>query len=106
MATVVHIINANLTWKYTRARGGNYVAVCDALKLTLQAKTFSELMEDINFTLDALLKDLLSSNELDSFLRERGWSAAGNIPQRNVRFDVPFAVMAMRAHDQQRDVHQ
>ena len=29
-------------------------------------------MEDIALTLDAMLQDLLSNNELDQFLRDRG----------------------------------
>jgi hypothetical protein len=107
MITIIQI-NANVPWQYSRAKGGNYVAVCDPLKLTLQAPTFSELMEDIAVSLDALMKDLLSENELDKFLRERGWSAVGQVPTRprNIRFDVPFAVTAMRAHGQQNSVHQ
>ena len=99
-------IQANLNWRYTRARGGNYVAICDPLKLTLQAETFSDLIEDIGISLDALLKDLLSENELDRFLREHGWTALNPIPARpkNVRFDVPFELV--RASGQQASLRQ
>ncbi len=95
MATPTQIfvrINANLPWKYTIGKGGNYVAVCDPLKLTLQAKTWFDLMEDTSDVLNAIFHDLLSSNELDRFLRDHGWTAVGHIPERpeNVRFDVPF----------------
>lgn len=85
-------INANLPWRFTIGKGGNFVAVCDPLKLTLQAKTWADLMEDTSDVLNAIFHDLLSSNELDRFLREHGWAAVGQItaPLENVRFDVPF----------------
>jgi len=94
-------IQANLNWQYSCARSGNFIAVCDPLKLTLQASTFSELLEDINISLDALFQDLLSEHELDRFLRERGWTALNPIPAgpMNVRFDVPFELV--RANGQQ-----
>jgi hypothetical protein len=44
--------------------------VGDPLKLTVQADTWAELMEDIGHTLDAMLRDLFRSNELDKFLRD------------------------------------
>ena len=91
VVTIVHI-EANVPWKTLRAKGGNWVATCDPLKLTVQAATFAELMEDIGLTLNALLKDLLNSNELERFLSEQGWRPLGKIPSRpaGVRFDVPF----------------
>ena len=108
MASIVVQIRANLNWQYSRARGGNgaYIAICEPLKLTLQADTFSDLLEDINFSMDALLKDLLAEHELDAFLREHGWAAINQIPARsqNVRFDVPFDLV--RANGQQAGVCQ
>ena len=104
--TVVHV-DANVPWKATRANGGNWVAVCDPLRLTVQAETYADLMEDIGLTLNALLKDLLLSNELDRFLRDQGWTLLGNVPRRpeDVRFDVPF-FPAMMGNGQARDLHQ
>jgi hypothetical protein len=86
-------IKANLPWICVRAKGGNWVGVCEPLGLTVQAETWSDLMEDIGDTLDALLQDLLVSNELDQFLRDHGWEALGQIPAQPddaIRFDVPF----------------
>ncbi len=85
-------INANLQWRYTIGKGGNYVAVCDPLKLTLQAETWADLMEDTSAVLNTIFHDLLSSNELDRFLRDHGWAVQGRVPEdpENVRFDVPF----------------
>ena len=114
MATPAQIsvrIDANLSWRYTIGNGGNYVAVCDPLKLTLQAKTWAELMEDTSDVLNAIFRDLLSSNELDRFLRDHGWTAIGHIPARpeNVQFDVPFffaPAIANQLNDPQRHVYQ
>ncbi len=60
--TVVHI-EAKVPWQTRRAQGGNWIAVCDPLRLTVQAETYAELMEDIGLTLNALLKDLLREND-------------------------------------------
>jgi hypothetical protein len=101
-------IEAKLQWGCFRAKGGSWIGVCDPLKLTVQADTWAELMEDIGHTLDAMLSDLLKTNELDKFLREHGWQVRGTIPHRpkNVRFDVPFIPAIMAAHGQQASVHQ
>jgi len=79
---------------WRRGSGGNYVAVCDPLKITLQAPSYSELMGDIADSLDALLKDLLESHEFDQFLQDHGWNLVAPIPARpeDMRFDVPFTV--------------
>ncbi len=86
-------INAQLQWTIRQGSGGAWVGICDPLKLTVQSDTWAELMEDIGLTLDAVLKDLLVSNELPRFLRDRGWQLMGSMPTHlgEVRFfDVPF----------------
>ena len=101
-------IEGNLQWKYLRAKTGEWVAVCDAMRLTVEANTFSELMEDINLTLDAVFRDLLTSHELDRFLNEHGWKAVGMIPQdpNNVKFDMPFFTAMMGSRDASEHLHQ
>lgn len=93
-------IDANLQWKSTIGKGGNFVAVCDPLKLTVQAETWAELMEDTAEVLNAIFIDLLSSNELDHFLRDHGWTMMGRVPahRENIRFDVPFFFVPPVAH--------
>lgn len=90
--TVIRIVGGNVACQCFQAKGGNWVAVCEPLKLTVQAETWAALMEDFGLTLNAVLRDLLSSNELEKFLQDRGWQLSGAIPARpeNVRFDVPF----------------
>ena len=107
--TLVRIdLKANLQWAVLQGKGGNWIGVCDPLGLTVQAETWAELMEDIGHTLDALLKDLLSTNELDRFLRDHGWTTLTAIPNRpeDVRFDVPFIPAMMASHGSPRTLHQ
>lgn len=100
-------VDANVPWQVLRAKGGDWVGICDPLKLTLQAETWADLMEDIGLTLDALLQDLLQSNELNRFLRDQGWTLVGSLPERaeGIRFDVPF-LPAMIANGPARELHQ
>jgi hypothetical protein len=100
-------VNANLEWKTGPVSGDNWIAVCDALKLTVESPTYAELMEDVGLTLNDLFLDLLHSNELERFLRDRGWTLARPMPSRtdeNVRFDVPF-IPAMISNGQTRELH-
>ena len=53
MATAKRIIvriDAQVGWKVGKCKEGHWLAVCDALKLTLQAETWANLMEDIAHT--------------------------------------------------------
>jgi predicted RNase H-like HicB family nuclease len=105
-------VQANLQWAVYHGNGGNWVAVCEPLKLTVQSETWAELMVDIAETLDGVLKELLVSNELDQFLREQGWQIAGAIPvyararPEDVRFDIPFVPVIAAANGPQRSILQ
>ncbi len=103
---VMHI-ETEIPWRIDRADGEHWVGICDPLGLTVESETWAELMEDIALTLDAMLNDLLSSNELDQFLRERGWTAHGPTGDGadSVRFDVPFIPALVRPHDSTTAVH-
>jgi len=111
MATIIRV-HANTQWGILQGSGGNWIGVCDALKLTVQSETWAELMEDIGLTLDAILKDLLASHELEGFLRDRGWnlinqfSIAPDAPPESIRFDVPFFPAMMAQHGPTSDLHQ
>jgi predicted RNase H-like HicB family nuclease len=101
-------IEANVEWKFFRATGGNWVAVCDPLGLTVQSDTHANLMEDIALTLNAVLKDLLEERQLEQFLRDRGWRPVqGSLPTApdDVYFDVPFAATRLMERDCQIAVH-
>jgi hypothetical protein len=103
------LVDGKIQWQCLRSKGGHWLGVCDPLKLTVQADTWADLMEDIGHTLDAMLKDLLGSNGVDKFLRDHGWKVIGPIlvrPTKEVRFDVPFIPAMMGAHGWQGNVHQ
>jgi predicted RNase H-like HicB family nuclease len=105
--TAVVRVDGQVGWHCVRGNE-NWVAVCDALKLTVQAETWGDLMEDIGDTLDAVLKDLASSNELPQFLTSNGWHLATPLPaQLNSvqRFDLPFTTV-VGSRGPQANVHQ
>ncbi len=88
---IVKIIG-KVVWKCFRAKGGNWVAICDPLALTIQSDTWANLTEDIAQALNALFGDLLKSRELEQFLSDRGWRVEGRLPAKpaGVWFDLPF----------------
>ena len=61
-------IDTQIPWRIDRAEGERWVGICDPLDLTVESETWAELMEDIALTLDAMLRDLLANNELESIL--------------------------------------
>lgn len=89
-------IQGNVEWRGVRSRGGQWVAVCQPLGLTIQSDTWAHLMEDIAETMNAMFIDLLKSGDLERFLRDRGWGTTGPIPvrKRDLWFDVPFSAEA------------
>lgn len=93
--TAIIRIDGNVPWQWRVASGGNYVAVCDPLKITLQAPSWGELMEDISSALDALLKDLVECDEFDQFMQEHGWKSLTTVQghARDMRFEVPFSIL-------------
>lgn len=104
-------IDAHLQWRCLTAKGGNWVGVCDPLRITIQAGTWGELMEDIAHSLDAFFKELLTENELQTFLQNHGWTMVGPLPRAlpkpaDFRFDVPFFPVLMNSHGSQRDARQ
>ena len=91
MGEMIVRVDANVQWQVA-AHQYSWVGVCEPLKLTVEADTYGELMESISETLDAVLSDLMKSNELPLFLKTHGWTLATPLPAKpeDVRFDVPF----------------
>lgn len=75
---------------------GYWVAISDALRITLSGQTWTELNRAIGEGLDLLFRDLLDDGELKAFLVEHGWRLSGPTPakatRRKITFDVPFVV--------------
>jgi hypothetical protein len=110
MINTVIRINAQVPLE-CKPSGSHWIAKCDPLKLTLQAETYGELMEDFALTLDAMMRDLFESGELDRFMRQHGWTFVGTgllpaQPLKDVRFDVPFIPALMAPNGSERIVHQ
>lgn len=101
------VIEAKIEWQVGRATSGNWIGVCQPLRLTLQSDTWASLMEDIGLALDGLLREMMKSNELETFLREHGWKPIGALPSRHerVRFDVPFIPVKVAQHGFQNCLH-
>src|SRR5947208_2936634 len=100
MKVTVHI-KGNLIWKWGRTKRGGYVASCDPIAQTVQATKFSDLLETIQEALDSTFHELLSTGDLDRFLRDRGWSTDTRMRRadRNVRFDMPFDLKGVSTRD-------
>jgi hypothetical protein len=109
MSSVTRVqLEGPLQWRYIRSEEGPFVAVCDALKITLESDSWSELLEDMALAIDAILKDMIATNELTEFLRGHGWTLAGPLPNRlaEIQFEIPFELIAQRAkHDPQICIH-
>jgi hypothetical protein len=99
-------VQANVQWA-VRPVGDVWLGICEPLKLTVEAGTYGELMESISDALDAVMSDLMASDELPRFLQTHGWSLMTPLPAKTVgvRFDVPF-IPAMMANGSAGIVHQ
>ena len=95
MATAINI-NAQLVWKTYKTPSGHWVAECDAVNLSMQAETLDEMYSLIGEGLSRLFSDLIADNELDQFLKERGWKSETMIdkgeggPRVRIPWDFSF----------------
>lgn len=97
-------IEGKVEWEIRIADGYSYVGICDPLGLTLQAETWAAMMEEIGAVQNLLFKDLCETNELDRFLRERGWIAKGE-PDVGAIFDLPFFPFLVDEHGRAAQSH-
>lgn len=82
-------VKSDVEWAIVEGTSRYWIGICEPLKLTVQSDTYAHLMEDIGLAMDALLKDLFETGELDQFLLSHGWTLQG--PHENAdHFDVPF----------------
>ena len=101
-------INVKLEWRAMRsASSSRWIGICDALNLSMEAESLDELHSLIPETIHLLMTDLFEENELDQYLRTKGWHAV-NIPTGpvgDIEFDVPWYLVAEGARDFQRSTH-
>ena len=97
-------IKGDIPWLVTRSWTGPWIGICEPLKLTTQADTWSELMTDISWAMETVFEDLLETGDLEKFLRERGWTTqpvcTAQARFRKVKFDVPFFPRMVDPSDQ------
>ena len=105
---VVNIqVQSTLQWQVMQgASPKRWIAVCDPMNLAVEADSLPELQSVIGETIHLTFVDLLLDNELDSFLRAKGWTARG-IPaqaktQNDVVFNVPWELIMANARDSER----
>src|ERR1700679_2933565 len=95
-------LNGQVSWQYFQSpQSGLWVAVCHPFKLTLQAKSYQELVESMSEVIDCMFRDLAKSGEIEAFLAEHGWTAQRAVPKnpRNLSFDIPFQTQRIEAGD-------
>jgi len=99
----------NILWEAKQSSASKrWIAVCDSLNLVLEADSTDELHSLIGEAMHLLLLDLLEDNELDAFLRERGWQSVPDSVQQadGVEFDVPWQLLvAGNTRDSKYEAH-
>jgi hypothetical protein len=89
------VVFGEIVFKAGRDRAsGQWIGVCDPIGLTVSGDTYSELVESINESVDAVFADLLISGDLAEFLEMRGWKVAEvNSPDgEEGGIDAPFQI--------------
>jgi hypothetical protein len=100
-------IEGNLEWSYAvHRKTGHWIGVCEPLKLTVTADNPQEFWESIREGMDSFFRELLSTGDLEQFLRDHGWRAITPIParHRNLYFDVPLNTRRVPERDLQEAV--
>ena len=101
--TIVRL-KAALTWTIFQDRKSKYwVGCCPALKISSQGKTISDLHENIEDALDAMMRDLVERRELELFLKQHKWKLEGGMPAdpSKARFEIPYNIERRSQHDLQ-----
>ncbi len=85
-------IEARIAWQIIETEG-SYIAVCDQLGLTVSGDTHNELGENIGEVLQMLFEDLVADQQLDQFLKERGWERTPGVDVEGAKFDIPWELL-------------
>jgi hypothetical protein len=87
-------LKTNIQWMVKQSGSSSrWIGVCEPLGQMMEADSLDELHSIIEETMQLLFTDLLLDNELDAFLRSKGWTAR-NLQEASsaddVTFDVPW----------------
>ncbi|MBI4229892.1 MAG: hypothetical protein HY608_03565 [Planctomycetes bacterium] len=86
MAGVLVPVHGRVEWKIFRdPASGDYVGVCDPLKLTASGRTLEAVRKEIVEVLSYFLQDAYQDGDLDEVLRSHGWSIVGLRPTQGTR---------------------
>lgn len=95
-----------LAWLVRREPSGRWLAECKEMGLATEATSLDELYSVIWETIELTLCDLLEENELDAYLRERGWTAERQGETADdVQFNLPWQMITEGMRDTQRRAH-
>lgn len=83
-----------------------WIGTCPPLGLAAEGETWQELTTDAYAAMELLLRHLMTTGELESFLRDNGWHCERPIPQgvppQEVTFDIPAWIIPTAAPPEQR----
>lgn len=94
--TVTVTLEAQIQWHAKPSdTSKRWIGICEPMNLAMEADSLDELHSVINETLDLVLTDLLRENELEAYLRARGWHAINMPanPRQDVNFEVPWELI-------------
>ena len=92
MTEIVIEVKSRVEWTATQIESSHkWIAECEALGVSMEGDSLDELHSLIPEAFFALFIDLLEDDELDQFLRERGWQAM-NKPSGPIHDDIEFSI--------------
>ncbi|MGA2176400.1 MAG: hypothetical protein ABSH38_15595 [Verrucomicrobiota bacterium] len=98
------VVQGEIVWRIHRdAASGQWIGVCDPIGLTASGDTYNEAVECCNHAMEIVFKDLLSSGDLEEFLKLRGWKTVDveSSEGEDGGIDAPFRIEPGLAHDPQ-----
>lgn len=103
-------IDAKVAWlaKQTSSAPERWMGVCEMLNIATEAESLDELHSLIPESIHLLITDLLEEDELDAFLREKGWrhtsDAPGGAPEDTI-VSLPWQMIVEGNGDLERSAH-
>jgi len=97
-------VQGQIVWRiYRDDASGQWIGVCEPIGLTASGDTYSEAVECCNQAMELMFEDLLSSGDLDEFLKLRGWKTVDveSLEGEEGGIDAPFSIEPVVAHDPQ-----
>lgn len=103
-------IEAKVAWLTTQTSVSppRWMGVCEELNLATEGSSLDELHSLIPETIHLLMVDLVKDHEFDAYLREKGWSATGDLPDENpneTQFNLPWQMITEGGSGLERSPH-